>query len=247
MPGEPSAPAPPPAVPKLPTTLPFEDEAARGRRQGCLKWGLVGCAGASVVLIVLLLYALSNMRQLMGTLLEKAGDEVVASATADVTQVEKERFRAALAAFSQKAQKGAVKPETIDEWRKDQQSDLYDEMNRGWMEILIKKKSFGEKEFPEIKNQMFFMVSTNTDYFRAFVFESSFLETYDLPPERIEKVRTDDTELLKLGYEWLRSAMFAEETLKIREGVAEARKDRTDAIMKKVYGNKEKGQIGEID
>jgi len=118
MPGEPSAPAPPPAVPKLPTTLPFEDEAARGRRQGCLKWGLVGCAGASVVLIVLLLYALSNMRQLMGTLLEKAGDEVVASATADVTQVEKERFRAALAAFSQKAQKGAVKPETIDEWRK---------------------------------------------------------------------------------------------------------------------------------
>jgi len=131
---------------------------------------------------------------------------------------------------------------TIAEWRKDQGADLYDDMNRGWMEILIKKKSFGEKEFPEIKNQMFFMVSTNTDYFREFVFGSSFLETYDIPAERIEKIRTDDAELLKLGYEWLRSAMFAEETLTIRDGVAEARKERSDAVLRKVYGQQHKEQ-----
>jgi Fe-S-cluster containining protein len=136
---------------------------------------------------------------------------------------------------------------TIAEWRKDQEADVHDEINRGWMEILIKKKSFGEKEFPEIKNQMFFMVSTNTDYLREFVFGSSFLDIYDIPAERIEKARTDDAELLKLGYEWLRSAMFAEDTLPLKDGVAEARKDRTDAIMRKVYGNKPKGQIGDSD
>lgn len=136
---------------------------------------------------------------------------------------------------------------TIAEWRKDQEADRYDEINRGWMEVLIKKKSFGEKEFPEIKNQMFFMVSTNTDYFREFVFGSSFLETYDIPQERIEKVRTDDGELLKLGYEWLRSAMFAEETLKLKDGVAEARKDRSDVLLRKVYGNKPKVQLGDSD
>jgi len=128
---------------------------------------------------------------------------------------------------------------TIAEWRKDQEADLYDDSNRGWMEILMKKKSFGEKEFPEIKNQMFFMVSTNTDYFREFVFGSTFLDTYDIPVERIEKVRTDDAELLKLGYEWLRSSMFAEDTLKLKEGVAEARKDRVDATLRRVYGKKE--------
>ncbi len=136
---------------------------------------------------------------------------------------------------------------TIEEWRKDQGSDLHDEMNRGWMEVLIKKKSFGEREFPEIKNQMFFMVSTNLDYFREFVFGSTFLETYDLPADLIEKIKTDDKELLKLAYEWLKSSMFAEETMKLKDGVAEARKDRTDAIMKKVYGNKPKPQMGEID
>jgi Fe-S-cluster containining protein len=136
---------------------------------------------------------------------------------------------------------------TINEWRTDQQADLYDEMNRGWMDLLIKKKSFGEKEFPEIKNQMFFMVCTNTDYFREFVFNSTFLETYDIPQERIEKVRTDDAELLKLGFEWLRSSMFAEDTLPLRDGVAEARKERGSAMLKKVYGNKPKTQIGDKD
>jgi uncharacterized protein len=136
---------------------------------------------------------------------------------------------------------------TIAEWRKDQEADLYDDVNRGWMEVLIKKKSFGEKEFPDIKNKMFFMASTDTDYFRAFVFESSFLSLYDIPVERIEKVRTDDAELIKLAYEWLRSAMFAEETLPFKQGVIEARKDRADTIMRKVYGNKEKTQIGDKD
>ncbi len=136
---------------------------------------------------------------------------------------------------------------TVAEWRKDQGADQYDDINRGWMDLLIKKKSFGEREFPEIKNRMFFMASTDTDYFRAFVFESSFLATYDIPAERIEKVRTDDAELLKLAYEWLRSAMFAEETLKFREGVLDARKEQADAVMRKVYGNQPKGQLGDSD
>jgi len=137
---------------------------------------------------------------------------------------------------------------TIGEWRADQGADLYDEMNRGWMEILIKKKSHGQgKPFPDIKNEMFFKMSFDTDYFRAFVFNSTFLELYDIPAERIEKVRTDDTELLKLAYEWLRQAIFAEETLPFKEGAVEKRKERADATMRRVYGNKEKGSIGEID
>jgi Fe-S-cluster containining protein len=132
---------------------------------------------------------------------------------------------------------------TVDEWRKDQGADLYDDMNRGWMEILIKKKSFGDnKEFPKIKNQMFFMLSADTEYLRDFIFESSFLDTYDIPQERIEKARTDDAELLKLGFEWLRSAMFAEQTLPFKAGVLDARKERADAIMRKVYGEKEKDE-----
>jgi len=130
---------------------------------------------------------------------------------------------------------------TIDEWRKDQQADLYDEMNRGWMEILIKKKSFGQHEFPESKNKMFFMVSTDLDAFRFFVFETSFLQIYDIPDEQIETIRTNDSELLKLGYEWLKSALFAEDTLPFRdnEEVA-ARKANIIAKVKQKGGGREK-------
>lgn len=123
---------------------------------------------------------------------------------------------------------------TIDEWRADQQADLYDEMNRGWMEVLIKKKSFGQHEFPDRKNELFFKVSTDLDYFRMFVFESSFLDIFDVPAEQVEKMRTDDVELLKFSYEWLKHALFAEETMELRDNEEVAkRKSKIEAAFTK--------------
>ena len=124
---------------------------------------------------------------------------------------------------------------TIDEWRADQQADLYDEMNRGWMEVLIKKKSFGQHEFPDRKNELFFKVSTDLDYFRMFVFESSFLDVFDVPAEQAEKMRTDDVELLKFSYEWLKHALFAEETMTLRDNdeVAKRRAKIEAAVTRK--------------
>lgn len=122
---------------------------------------------------------------------------------------------------------------TIDEWRADQEADLYDDMNRGWMEILIKKKSFGPHEFPEKKNELFFKMSTDLDYFREFVFGSTFLDMYDIPEEKVERLRHDDIELLRLSYDWLKHALFAEETLKLRDNASvAARKAKVEAAVK---------------
>ncbi len=104
---------PPPASepvlpPRLPMTLPFEDEAARTRRQGCLKWGLVGCAGASVAVIVGLLFLMSNAKKLMDFAFDQMGDQIVAACAPDVTPAEREDFRAALKAFSAKAKDRTV-------------------------------------------------------------------------------------------------------------------------------------------
>ena len=113
----PQPPAPAPQIPKLPTTLPFEDEAGRARRDGCLKWGLVGCAGASVLVIVGMLFVLSNAKKLMGLAFEKIGDQVVAAATPEVTPPEKERFRAALTAFAERAKAGKAQPAAVQAWQ----------------------------------------------------------------------------------------------------------------------------------
>lgn len=98
----------PALVPKLPTTLPFEDEAAHGRRQGCLKWGLVGCAGASVLLIVGMLFVMSKGRPMMDSLLRNQMEEVAAAAAPEASPAEKEAFRRAIDPFVEKAKNGKI-------------------------------------------------------------------------------------------------------------------------------------------
>ena len=107
-------PAPVPVLPpKLPTTLPFEDAAESARRQGCLKWGLVGCAGASVAVIVGLLFLMSNAKKLMDFAFDQMGDQIVAASAPDVSPAEKEEFRAALKAFSEKARNRSVTAQQV--------------------------------------------------------------------------------------------------------------------------------------
>ena len=110
----PSAPGPAPVPPPpLPVTPPFEDATQRARRLGCLKWGLVGCAGASVAVIVGLLFLMSNAKKLMDFAFDQMGDQIVAVSGPDVTPAEREDFRAALKAFSEKAKNRTVTAQQV--------------------------------------------------------------------------------------------------------------------------------------
>ncbi|MBI5141555.1 MAG: YkgJ family cysteine cluster protein [Nitrospirae bacterium] len=115
---------------------------------------------------------------------------------------------------------------TIDEWRQDQGSDLYDDITRDWLEVVIKAKSLGMTEFSKRSLDLFFMVSSNLDMFRRFVFESRFLETYRLDPELVEKIRDDELELLKFSLKWLRFTMFGEGDYVIADGARVKAKER---------------------
>ena len=111
---EPPVPTPAPVLPpQLPVTLPFEDVAQRARRQGCLKWGLVGCAGASVAVIIGLLFLMSNAKKLMDFAFDQMGDQIIAASAPDVTPAEKEEFRAAMKAFSEKAKNRTVTAQQV--------------------------------------------------------------------------------------------------------------------------------------
>jgi len=82
-----------------------------------MKWGLIGCAGASVLLIVGLLFLLNNAKEMMGWAFERIGDQVVTACTPDVTPAEKVEFRARLKTFSESARSGKVKPEDVRAWQ----------------------------------------------------------------------------------------------------------------------------------
>lgn len=98
---------------------------------------------------------------------------------------------------------------SVAEWREDQGVDLRDEVNQGWLDLMVRKKSLPPSmRLSEEAKQMFFTVCYNIDKFKQFVFKSSFLERYDIPEDRIEEIKNDDVKLLQFGFEWLKATFF---------------------------------------
>jgi Fe-S-cluster containining protein len=115
--------------------------------------------------------------------------------------------------------------QTVAEFCKEQGVEPYEQINRGWIDILMKLASWrpaggfmGKNPSPQAR-QMFFMVSTDVDRLRTFVFESRFLQVYAIPEEALELVRTSDEALIRLGLDWMKNVLFNEPTLEMREDV----------------------------
>ena len=67
--------------------------------------------------------------------------------------------------------------------------------------------------------KMFYMVSTDLDAFRRFVFETKCLAIYDIDQDMVDSVRVNDEALLQLGFDWLRNVMFNEPTIAMRQDI----------------------------
>lgn len=98
---------------------------------------------------------------------------------------------------------------TVAEWREDQGVDLRDEVNQGWLDLMVRKKSLPPSmRLTEEAKRMFFTVCYNIDKFKEFVFKSSFLDRYDISEEKIAEIKNDDVKLLQFGFEWLKATFF---------------------------------------
>lgn len=104
---------------------------------------------------------------------------------------------------------------TIKRWRDDQGVDIYDLHNRGWKEILFRRNLQGHK-IDEKKQKAFYMACYDVDRFRRFVFESGFLNKFDVDEERIKKIKDDDVEMMKFGFDYTKYILMMKETLKLR-------------------------------
>ena len=118
-----------------------------------------------------------------------------------------------------------AKTQTVAEFRREQGVEAYDQINRGWTDILMKLASWrsiggpqGQVPTPQTK-KMFFMMSTDVDAFRDFVFKTRFLDTYELSPEAVEQLKADDVVLLQLGFDWMKNVLFNEPTIAMKEEV----------------------------
>ncbi|MEO5347324.1 MAG: YkgJ family cysteine cluster protein [Magnetococcus sp. YQC-9] len=106
---------------------------------------------------------------------------------------------------------------TINDWRKDQGSDGYDERNKGWMEMILKRRSAGDEVQTSLQvSEFFYMASTDTDKFRRFIFESTFLQRFDVPEETLETLRNDDEALLDFAFDWLKTILFGDKKVAVK-------------------------------
>ncbi len=116
---------------------------------------------------------------------------------------------------------------TVQDWRKDQGVDIHDEINAGWTDLVVRKRSFpANVKLNEKSKKMFFTSSYNIDQFKRFVFESTFLKLYDIDEKTVEKIRDDEIALLEFGFKWMTWVFYKIGDFKMNEAAAGQRGDR---------------------
>jgi Fe-S-cluster containining protein len=118
--------------------------------------------------------------------------------------------------------------QTIDQYRAAQGLVEYDELARGWRQLILKKKSSGPTIGKPSKRslELFFMTCYDLDRFRAFVASEAFNQMFELPPTELRAVLEDDFTLLQFGYRLLRQVLFGEMSITLRSDGVEQRRAR---------------------
>jgi hypothetical protein len=76
------------------------------------------------------------------------------------------------------------------------------------------------------------MVSSNVDRLKRFVFESSFLDKYDVDQETLDAIKTDEVALLRFGLKWLQTALFGADKVKLKDETLKAYKEKAEKEAK---------------
>ena len=117
---------------------------------------------------------------------------------------------------------------TVAEYRKEQGVEEYDDLARGWRQLVLKKKSSGPAVgTPSLKSrQLFFMCCYDIDTFRAFVDSSVFKELFVLPEEEWQQILSDDVNLLQFSFRYLKQVLFGENTIPLNDEIAKERREK---------------------
>lgn len=103
---------------------------------------------------------------------------------------------------------------TVAQWVGDQGLEDYHAMNNLWMELVTHPKV--REGLSEKQLQMSYLASYDLDRFRSFVFESRFLQAFEVEDMDPQEARTDDQALLGLALRWLRFFLLGSGPIKAK-------------------------------
>jgi len=122
---------------------------------------------------------------------------------------------------------------TIGDYRKEQVVEEFDELNRDWYRIILKKKSTGPTigAPSDMSLQLFFMASYDVDRFRRFVISDNFKKMYQVSDEEFASFENNDVKLMQFGFALMKQVLFGELTIKEREGAYDQRIEERKDIL----------------
>ncbi len=122
--------------------------------------------------------------------------------------------------------KGFLEPDlwTIASWKDDQEITLYDGMNREWKQLLMRRNLPNTPALNPKKKAQFLMASYDLDTFKKYVFESKFLQVFDVPDAELEELKNSEEALMKLGFKYLKFILGLEKTLQVRDSALKEKK-----------------------
>ena len=124
---------------------------------------------------------------------------------------------------------------TVAQYRKEQEVEIYDDMNREWRDIVLKKRSSGPTvgRPSDRSMQLFDMCSYDIDSFREFIQTSGFSEIYEIDSDELETLLKDEDELLQFAMRFLKQVLFGIMTIPMKADAQEKRmrriRERLDA------------------
>lgn len=104
---------------------------------------------------------------------------------------------------------------TVQSWIRNQRLFDCNTMNGLWAEIdtLFRSNPWKGEGAAGEKQQLAFMVCYNIDGFRRFCDHHSLLKQFKIPKDQRRRIATEDSELLKFGFEWLKFLLSGKSSL----------------------------------
>jgi uncharacterized protein len=111
----------------------------------------------------------------------------------------------------------------VRDWITEQGIEEYEMMGASFKELML-VPAWNEDAFlsPQ-QTEMFYMACYDLDRFRRFIFETRFLQLFDVHEDRVAALRSDDLELLDFAMQWLKFSLFHEQSIKVKPSVVEAK------------------------
>jgi len=123
---------------------------------------------------------------------------------------------------------------SVREYRHEQGLEAYDEHNRAWRDVVLKKRSTGPTVGkPSHRSlQLFDMCSYDIDSVREFIHTPGFREVFALDDPEIEELAADEERLLAFSMRFLKQVLFGEMSIPLREHAREQRMGRRREVWK---------------